>query len=122
MSEYGEGDYCPVHDRRWRKARKEHTCDACHETIAPGQRYHRTALLYDGSWSTTNRCERCQAIFEHLSVRIKKEGSMVDDEYCNAELNCGHEYKKRWDEEPPPDIAALAFWRPGDPLPEASSQ
>lgn len=114
MSEYGDG-YAEVFDESWRKARKAHTCHACHEVIAPGRKYHRTFCVFDGSADHNIRCERCQAIYEHLSERMRAAGDC--EEYCNWELNCGHEYEERWHEDPPPEIAALAFWLPGDPLP-----
>ena len=116
MSEYGDGDYCSVWSETDPKARKEHVCDACHETIAPGRKYHRTFSIFEGTPNTNVRCERCQAIFVHLTERMRTEGDR--EEYCNPELACGHEYKERWDEPPPDHIAALAFWLPGDPLPE----
>lgn len=113
MSQYGDGDYCSVWQDRWVTARKEHTCKACAETILPGHRYHTTFYIFDGEPHTTNRCERCETIFEHLS------GRMVDDpeEFCDERLACGHEYEERWREPPPEHIAALAFWLPGEPLP-----
>jgi hypothetical protein len=116
MSEYGEGDYCPVHEFAWRKARKQHTCDACGEAITPGRTYHRTFLICDGTAFVTVRCERCQAIYDHLAARIRGEGDL--EQYCNETLDCGHEYEERWGEPPPEWLAALAFWLPGDPLPE----
>ena len=116
MSQYGDGDGCAsVTDNEWRTARKDHTCSACREKIAPGQRYHRTFFVFDGEPYTFKRCERCQAIYEHLSARIRVEGET--EEFCDDRLNCGHSYTDRWDEPPPDAIAALAFWRPGDPLP-----
>lgn len=115
MSQYGDGESVDVCAETWRKARKEQRCDACSEIVSPGQRYHRTALLYEGSWQVTIRCERCEAIHAHLSARISKEGD--PEEYCDPELNCGHTYLTRWNEPPPETLAALAFWRPGDPLP-----
>jgi hypothetical protein len=115
MSQYGDGDPVDVCESEWRKARKLHTCSACSEAISPSQKYHRTAILFEGQWQITARCERCEAIFRHLVAKIQKRGEC--DEYCDMELNCGHEYRERWNEDPPPEIAALAFWRPGDPLP-----
>jgi hypothetical protein len=115
MSQYGDGDYCAVYDEEWRAARKDHVCSACDETIAAGHRYHRTFTVFEGLPGVTLRCERCQAIFEHLNARICREGD--SEEFCDAELNCGHEYKERWGEPPPEGIAALAFWRPGDKMP-----
>jgi|HubBroStandDraft_1064217.scaffolds.fasta_scaffold165777_2 hypothetical protein len=118
MSQYGDGETVTVYDETQRKARKSHKCDACHEAIAPGHQYYRTAILFDGSWDTYVRCERCQAIFVHLSKRILDERDQ--EEFCDQALNCGHSYEENWDEPPPDEIAALAFWRPGDPLPEKS--
>lgn len=115
MSQFGDGEPVSVFEEEWRKARKEHRCDACGETIARGDRYHRTALLFEGEWQITARCVRCETIHAHLSGRIAKEGD--SEEFCDAELNCGHTYEERWGEPPPEWLAALAFWRPGDPLP-----
>ncbi len=101
---------CPVYNETTPKARRrkngrEWQCCACHDTIPRGHRYSRTATLYDGSWTTYIRCLRCQRIHEHL--RDKMAGSW--DEWPDEDLNCGHEYSDRWDVEPPPEIAALAF-------------
>ena len=115
MSQYGEGDSCPVWSDRWVVARKEHHCRACGETIRPGDRYHKTFYIFDGNPHETKRCARCETIFDHLSGRIAKEGDC--EEFCDERLACGHTYEERWREEPPPEIAALAFWLPGDPLP-----
>jgi hypothetical protein len=115
VSLYGEGEYCPVTRSETRTARKEHVCDGCHETIRPGDAYHYQALLFEGSWQTTKRCWRCQVIYKHLSARIAKEGD--EDEFCDGRLNCGHDYRERWKEDPPPEIAALAFALPGEVKP-----
>jgi hypothetical protein len=112
---YDDCEPVAVQDEDWRTARKSHRCSACGETVAPGHRYHRTAILFDGRWEATVRCARCESIHAHLSARIGREGA--DEEFCNATLSCGHEYRERWGEDPPPEISALAFWRPGDPLP-----
>jgi hypothetical protein len=152
VSQYGEGEYPDVYDERWMRARKEHVCCACSRTIQPGEQYHYTFMVYEGTPDHWKRCERCQAIFAHLSRRMKAarvarrerirqryatsrhgitrvpiKGPLDDDlddntedEYCDPELNCGHEYEERWKESPPPEIAALAFWLPGDPLPSSS--
>lgn len=115
MSQYGEGDSCSVWSDRWATARKEHRCKACGETVRPGYRYHTTFYVFDGDAHRVKRCERCQLIFEHLSARMQTEGE--DEEFCDEALACGHEYRERWGEAPPEWLAALAFWRPGDPLP-----
>ena len=115
MSQYGDGDYCPVWEETSPKARRPHKCHACGETIPVGTVYSRTFYVFDGDAHTTKRCPRCQLIYEHLSARIRSEGDV--EEFCDAELKCGHEYTERWREEPSAALAALAFWRPGDPLP-----
>lgn len=117
MSQYGDGEYATGLTDEDRVARKEHCCCACAETIRAGDRYHYVALLFDGTLYVYKRCARCQAIFDHLSKRMRAEGE--PNEYCDEELNCGHDYEENWDEPPPEPIAALAFWLPGDPLPES---
>ena len=93
------------------RARKEHQCDACRETIRPGDVYTRCFVLFDGKKETHKRCERCQAIHDHLK-------ELGEGETWPAErLDCGESYEGHWGCEPPEEIAALAFWLPGDPLP-----
>lgn len=119
MSQFGdEGEPIDAWRDTWYRARKTHKCHACGEQIEPGQRYHYTACVSAGAVDHWKRCERCQAIYIHLHDRIRKEGD--DDEFCDPALNCGHEYEQRWEEKPPEWLAAMAFWRPGDPLPGTS--
>jgi hypothetical protein len=96
----------------WQRARKEHRCHACRGTIRVRDEYHVTVTIFEGKTDTTKRCARCQAIYSHLQAK------MCDEEYCNQTLSCGHEYKERWGEDPPPEIAALAFWLPSDGPPK----
>jgi len=110
----GDGDPPDAWQVRPVKARKEHDCDACGVTIRPGDSYTRDALLHEGTWHVVIRCERCQVIYNHLEQRLQDSGS---DECCARELDCGHEYRERWGQEPPAWLAQLAFWLPGDPLP-----
>ena len=98
---------CTVYQERYIKARKEHRCDACGCRIRRGSTYSKTSALADGSWEHVIRCGRCEMIYGHLLARFKAEGEC--DEQPAWALDCGHEYKERWNEEPPPDIAALAF-------------
>lgn len=88
-----------------RVARKDHTCSACVETIPRGTRYHVHKLLFDGCFSLSKRCWRCQRIFVHLcDVTAFNEGAGVD-----IDLMCGHTYQEVFQKDPPPEIAALAF-------------
>lgn len=108
-------EYYSVYNETRFKARKEHRCDACKEPIPSGVQYTRVFLIFDGGKESLKRCGRCQMIHEHLRelCQSRADGEMWPDE----RLNCGHSYRDHWEEDPPPFIAALAFWRPGDPLP-----
>jgi len=44
------------------KARVEHQCCECGETIQPGQHYERTEGLWDGRWDTFKTCAPCVEI------------------------------------------------------------
>lgn len=50
---------------------------------------------------------RCQRIFDHLVER----GSHCDM-YPAQRLDCGETYQDHWGEDPPEEIAALAFALP----------
>lgn len=102
-----------------RTARKDRPCDACHGEIRRGDRYNLEDVLYEGHWSHTVRCARCQLIFEHLVSMCREHGE--NDEWPDPNLDCGHEYRERWECDPPAWLAALAFWLPGDPLPAIRS-
>jgi len=122
MSQYGDDDggtdvYPTSHTHT---ARKEHKCSACHETIRPGDRYTVVFWVYDKMPHQVKRCARCEVIFQHLSARIADEGAY--EEFCDQQLKCGHEYADRWEMPPPEWLAALAFWRPGDPLPPLAAK
>lgn len=114
MSEWcGDCEYPSVFREETRKAKKEHWCDACGEAIPVGLKYSNTFGVWDGRASTIKRCARCEAIFQHLAVLMHN----TSEEAPALRLDCGHEYVERWGVEPPPAIAALAFWLPGDPAP-----
>lgn len=106
-------EHYEVYDETSRRAAKEHVCAACSEPIAKGARYTDVRIVWDGEARTLRRCERCQAI--HVHLREVGEG----DTWPAEKLDCGEEYREHWGKEPPESIAALAFWRPGDPLPES---
>lgn len=97
-----------VYDESFPKARIEHVCSACAETIAVGHRYASVAIVFDGRASRVKRCLRCQAVHEHL--REIEPGEMWPAE----KLDCGEEYREHWGKEPPPEIAALAFALPDE--------
>jgi RNase P subunit RPR2 len=105
---YAADETYDVYNERFPRARKEHQCDACLETIVGGQRYARIGIVYDGRAGTIVRCMRCQKIHEHLRTVLDSE------EWADERLNCGHTYQQRHECDPPEDIAALAFALPGE--------
>ena len=40
-------------------ARKAHRCDECARVIQPGERYSRTAAIWEGDWFTNVACLHC---------------------------------------------------------------
>lgn len=94
-----------------RTARTVHTCYACSETIRPGDRYNVFRSLYDGYWTTLKHCARCWAMVKILCNADFGSGTVV------LSLDCGDTWEDASGSPPPDDVAALAFWLPGDPLP-----
>jgi hypothetical protein len=110
MSHQTEGTY-DVYEEIGRTARKPRRCSACNETIRPGNKYIYVAMLYDGEWSNVTRCLRCQRIHDHLKSRCRDSHDQL---WPNERLNCGESYQAIWEEDPPEEIAALAFALPGE--------
>jgi len=95
------------------RARKDWRCCACGETITRGQVYTYSFTVHDGNANELRRCARCDAIYDHL-CELHKEG----DDWPEWSLNCGHDYRERWETDPPPEIARLAFMTPAEVLAE----
>lgn len=53
-------------DFRHMTARKEHTCSECRRKIAPGERYLRIKVKWDGDFLTYKRCAHCNAALEEI--------------------------------------------------------
>lgn len=90
-----------VYEETVYRARKLHECDACDLPIKPGDFYCRVFILFDGRKETVKRCGACQKTHEHL--RKLDPGELWPDE----RLDCGLEYEREWNREPPEEIAAL---------------
>lgn len=86
-----------------RRARREHTCSACHRTIARGHAYAITRSLFEGRWDQFKHCGRCDRIYLALVDRLDY------DVWVDPRLACGTEWRDAFYGDPPPDIAALAF-------------
>lgn len=145
----GDGEPIDVDNERRVRARKEHKCHACKETIQRGHIYVRHTLIYAGTVDETIRCLRCDTIYQQLVVihrdmnekarqfqreyranegRIGYHRSLTPEqrqllyhepEWPDVALNCGHEFKERWGVEPPPELARLAFLTPAEIQAEA---
>ncbi len=146
----GDGEPVDVDTQRQVRARKEHRCHACKETIERGHVYVRHTLIYEGEVDETLRCLRCDAIYQQLVVihrdlnerarnaqsrlygecrgdasRLTEEERKLvyhEPEWPDLALNCGHEFKQRWGREPPPELARLAFMTPAELQAEARAK
>lgn len=125
------GETVVVDNQRQVRARKEHRCTACSETIERGHLYVRHTLIYGGTVDQTIRCLRCDAIYKQL-CQIHREANAAnrkrvrethygdyDTDWPAVALDCGHEFKERWGVEPPPELARLAFLTPAEMQAEA---
>ncbi len=109
MSTYcGDGEPVVVHENRRRRARKEHKCSACRETIRVGDFYFNEFSVWDGNTETVKRCARCEQIFQALCMlhRTEKRG---DETWPASRLDCGDSFQDVFDRDPPPELAELAF-------------
>ena len=84
----------------WRKARKEHKCVACGETIRAGDRYHFVSQK-DDTFGTFKHCARCWTLGE----AILEAGA----DSWQYDLNCGVSWQEAFGQEPPDEVARLAF-------------
>lgn len=58
------------------KARKEHTCEWCVETIEKGEKYVYSSILYEGEFQVEKSHEDCEkAKNDHYNVLYKEFGS-----------------------------------------------
>jgi hypothetical protein len=102
-------EYYTLYEESFPRARKEHVCAACKETIRGGDRYARVFILGgDKTAETVKRCLGCQRIHEHL--RQLNPGETWPDE----RLACGEDYEDEWGGPPPEDIARIAFMTPDE--------
>ena len=110
-----DGEYAEVYVEREPTARKEYKCGACGEAIRVGDSYSYTFIVFEGEASNVRRCARCQKIHLHLRDKCRDLRRRTgDDKWPADRLDCGEDYEENWGEEPPEDIAALAFALPGE--------
>lgn len=95
-----------VQDCRIQRARKDHKCSACHEAIRRGDLYSYSVFVFDGEISVVKRCARCETIYREVSERMDSYSVPAE------KLDCGHTWQENFGEDPPPEIARLAFVTP----------
>lgn len=65
------------------KARKAYRCYECTGHIVAGERYERTASLFDGVWDVARTCCRCLDARDYITAHAPcfcwMHGSMLDD-------------------------------------------
>jgi len=59
-------DVVQLVSRKRRRARKEHRCGECGQTIAPGDVYDVDATVYEGEFTAYKTCLTCVRIRESL--------------------------------------------------------
>lgn len=103
-----DGEPLTVENRRYRKARQEHVCCACKEKIRSGDVYRNWFIVFDGDAETYKHCLRCARMYDEIAKR------MDCDQAPDFKLNCGHSWQEVHCDEPPPEVARLAFMSPDD--------
>lgn len=108
MSQHADEPGCIEGYRvRVHRARKEHRCCACRETIPIGHRYAYESYIWDSAVYSNKRCLRCQYLYAYLEN--DRRAGVVGGDYIDPELDCGHSWEDTHEGEPPPEIARLAF-------------
>ncbi len=59
-------DLPSVFSDRIRTARREHKCCECHQSIAPGSRYHLSKGYWDGKWAEFKTCVDCDDLRDEI--------------------------------------------------------
>lgn len=89
-----------------RRARKDHRCSACGNTIPKGHKYHIEKLFlgHNGGIDMYKHCVRCSMMYELLR-RTARPGDLID-----LTLDCG----EVWDGPEDSPFQLLAFLTPED--------
>lgn len=101
------------------RARKEHCCDACRQTIRIGDRYARIFVIWDREPAVWIHCARCNLLFGRIAGRHRE---LQTGEGVQFDLDCGHSWQEIFDEPPPDDVARLAFLTQDEAQQEFSAQ
>jgi hypothetical protein len=88
------------------RARRGWTCCACAEGITNGAEYRCHSSLYEGSWSYDRQCLRCHSMWWAIATKAGEPVAYA--------LDCGTTWLEAFSEDPPLEVAALAFALPGE--------
>jgi hypothetical protein len=119
MSCESDGFYNEVERTTRHVAKKQHGCCACDDPIRPGDVYEYTFTKFEGEVSTFKHCLRCATLFHAIARRQREQGLDVGVQF---DLGCGHSWEETFDEDPPPEIARLAFFTPEEAQRELASR
>src|SRR5690349_6841815 len=105
-----DGEPLDVDNERMIRARKNHTCDACKETIRRGDLYKRHFIAWEGTCEVTLRCARCDVIYQRLCDlhRDRNKNKRLSGEYWDStwpdwRLGCGDTFNEVFHSDPPPE-------------------
>jgi hypothetical protein len=89
----------------WRRARREHRCCACGETIRPGDRYHYLSGIWSGRPDRYKHCARCW----HLLKLLEDQTTAAADfgEGISLTMDCGELWRDNFDAPEPSELAFL---------------
>lgn len=104
----GFGESPSAWSEGWRRARKEHSCCACHEAIRPGDRYHFLSGIWDGHPNAYKHCARCWHLYYLIADQVDNDG----DGGIVLTLDCGELWRDNFGPESEP--AELAFLTPDE--------
>mgnify|MGYP001559210273 CR=1 FL=1 len=92
-----------VFDERRVRARKQHTCVACTDPIEPGHVYFKTFTVFEGLVGGWKHCVRCNIMYRRLLTELPFSA------WVDEKLNCGTSWNSAMGQDPPEDVARLAF-------------
>lgn len=99
-------EFYKVMDTRLVKARKQHKCCACDESIESGHQYWRTFALLD-EVETYKHCIRCWTMLEAIKDRADGDAAIA------WRLDCGELWSNNFGAIPE-EVARLAFLTPNE--------
>lgn len=94
-----------------RKARKEHKCCECRETIKVGDTYHFTSGIWEGRGDSFKTCAKCEALRHYIfgvDDNARYDGIAFEGgcrEWCqNADENFAELRERVWAKKPVTDL------------------